>query len=65
MKRARVAAVVGLSAFAFASAMTACEGDDTLVVNPLDGGGGGEASASDATADAATEIGRASCRERV
>jgi penicillin amidase len=56
MKRARVAAVVGLGAFALATGMTACEGDDTLSVNPLDGGGTEGSTVADASGDAATAI---------
>src|SRR5450755_482598 len=57
MRRARVAAMVGLGAFVFATEMTGCEGDDTLV-NPLDAGGASEASATDATLDAASPLDR-------
>ncbi len=54
MRNARVLAVLGLGAFAVATGMTACEGDDTIV-NPLDGGST-EASVTDATVDAATAV---------
>jgi penicillin amidase len=55
MKNARVVAVFGLGAFAFATGMTACEGDDTIV-NPLDSGATEASSVTDAAADAATAI---------
>jgi penicillin G amidase len=54
MRKARVLAVVGLGAFAFAAGVSACEGDDTLL-NPLDSGSD-TTSVTDAAADAATAL---------
>lgn len=54
MRRARVAALVGVGAFVLAAELTGCEGDD--LVNPLDAGAGSEASSGDATLDAAAPL---------